>query len=135
MKLANYPFQPVMPKPLRHSRTRSESHPGVHHHPQPHSIAALYNAHQTGSAARADDRLPEPESLYRPPKSHSLFIPPQLASAAVSNEVEDVHGGRHSALGLSGVGKNDQGSDRIARMDVGRMKAPTVGGKRRSWYT
>ncbi|OXG38765.1 hypothetical protein C360_01191 [Cryptococcus neoformans Bt15] len=118
-------IQPVMPKPLGHSRTRSESHPGVHHHPQPHSIAALYNAHQTDSAARANDRLPEPESLYRPPKSHSLFIPPQLASAAVSNEVEDVHGGRHSALGLSGVGKNDQGSDGIARMDVGRMKAPT----------
>lgn len=123
-----------MPKPLGHSRTRSESHHGVGH-PQPHSIAALYNARQTGPAARANDRLPEPESLYHPPKSHNLFIPPQLATEAVSNEVEDVQGGRHSALGLSGVRRNGQGSDGIAGMDMGRMKAPTVGGKRRSWYT
>lgn len=100
-----------MPQPLVHSRARSESHPEVCRS-QSHSIAALYNARQT----------------------EDPIIPPHLATAAVSNGIEDVQG-RHCALGLSGVGGDDKGSDGIEGMDMGRMRAPTVGGKRESWYT
>ncbi|KIY31533.1 hypothetical protein I305_06004 [Cryptococcus gattii E566] len=94
-------IQPVMPKPLVHSRARSDSHPGVGR-PQSHSIAALHNARQSGDP----------------------IIPPHLATAAVSSGVEDVRG-RQSALGLSGVGGDDKGSDGIEGMDMGRMRAPT----------
>lgn len=100
-----------MPKPLVHSRARSDSHPRVGR-PQSHSIAALHNARQSGDP----------------------IIPPHLATAAVSSGVEDVRG-RQSALGLSGVGGDDKGSDGIEGMDMGRMRAPTVGGKRESWYS
>lgn len=100
-----------MPKPLVHFRARSESHPGVGR-PQSHSIAALYNARQTGDP----------------------IIPPHLATASVNSGVEDVQG-RQSALGLSGVGGDDKRRDGIEGMDMGRMRAPTVGGKRESWYT
>lgn len=100
-----------MSKPLVHSWDRSESHPGVGR-PQSHSITALYNACQ----------MEDP------------IIPSHLATAAVSSGFENVQG-RQSALGLSGVGGDDKGSDGIEGMDMGRMRAPTVGGKRKSWYT
>ncbi|WVW83109.1 hypothetical protein I302_105127 [Kwoniella bestiolae CBS 10118] len=115
-------INPVMPQPLGGgpppsggpNKTFSEPHATRvdKGHKTHHSLSALFH-HRDPAAARSE-HLPEPESVYHPPKTHTLFVPPGLAPAAVSGGVEDVQGPRTSALGLSGVGSDD-----------GRMRAPT----------
>lgn len=46
-----------------------------------------------------------------PPFSHPMFVPPGMAPVAVSGGVEDVQGGRHSALGLEGIEAQSGGSN------------------------
>ncbi|WVO12851.1 hypothetical protein L204_100459 [Cryptococcus depauperatus] len=108
---------PVMPQPLSQPRARSDYQPRLP--PQPNSISALYNDRQNDPAARVNDSLLEPESMYHPPKSHDMFVPPKLAPATISGAVEDIQGARTSALGLSGVG-SERGEE------SNRMKAPTI---------
>ncbi|WWC61136.1 uncharacterized protein I303_103715 [Kwoniella dejecticola CBS 10117] len=103
---------PVMPQPLGGDPTTSERSHGQGHKPR-HSFSSLFH-HRDPAAARSE-HLPEPESTYHPPKTHDIYVPPQLAPVAVSGGVEDVQGPRTSALGLSGVGS-----------DSGRMQAPTI---------
>ncbi|WWC69472.1 uncharacterized protein I206_103413 [Kwoniella pini CBS 10737] len=112
----------VMPQPLGGgpppvtgpNKTFSEPHPGRTEkgHKARHSFSSLFH-HRDPAGARSE-YLPEPESAYHPPRTHDLFVPPQLAPMAVSGGVEDVQGPRTSALGLSGV-----------ESDNGRMRAPT----------
>ncbi|OCF54144.1 hypothetical protein L486_08340 [Kwoniella mangroviensis CBS 10435] len=115
-------INPVMPQPLGGgppplagpNKTFSEPHPTRvdRGHKSHHSLSALFH-HRDPAGARSE-HLPEPESVYHPPKTHDLFVPPSLGPVAVSGGVEDVQGPRTSALGLSGVGSDD-----------GRMRAPT----------
>ncbi|ODO03348.1 hypothetical protein L198_02194 [Cryptococcus wingfieldii CBS 7118] len=111
----------VMPQPLssHQPRARSDFGPGE----QPKSIAALYHDRDIDPAARANDRMPPPDSQYHPPRSHDMFVPPQLAPRAVSGGVEDVQGPRTSALGLSlGGGASERAG---SADDSSRMRAPT----------
>ncbi|WVQ71637.1 hypothetical protein IAR50_001177 [Cryptococcus sp. DSM 104548] len=111
----------AMPQPLSNHPPRAKSDFGPYE--QPKSIAALYHQRDTDPAARANDCMPEPESQYHPPRSHDIFVPPQLAPRAVSGGVEDVQGPRTSALGLSlgGAASERAGS----ADDSSRMRAPT----------
>ncbi|KAK4686624.1 hypothetical protein P7C73_g3503, partial [Tremellales sp. Uapishka_1] len=92
---------PVMPVPLGGGRAATE------YGAPPRGANSLYSRDQ---AANLTDRLPEAESTYRTPKSHPLFVPPEMASQAAGGSVEDFQAPRTSALGLSGInGGNGNG--------------------------
>ncbi|WVR05279.1 hypothetical protein IAU60_002291 [Kwoniella sp. DSM 27419] len=125
-------IRPVMPQPLGAATPQGPGKPfsepragdcGSMNHDRGHrphrSLSALF--HRRDPVALQNQEMPPPRSTYHAPKTHEMFVPPQLAPMAVSGGVEGVAGPRHSALGLSGLDSDDSGDD----VRGGRMKAPT----------
>lgn len=91
----------------------SQPRSGAHHQSSRSAI---------GAGPRGDD----------PPFSHPLFVPPGIAPVAVSGDVEDVQGPRHSALGLEGVETQSGGANALGHGyndDPAHTAHPAQGGR------